>query len=125
MSALRFLILAVVIALGTVLVDWWIVPVVGLAYGLVSRRSKAPGTVAALAGAVAWGGYLAIIGFGGAPVGSFGGNLARSLELPAWLPHVATMVFPALLAGSAAYLGARVGMRPGTRPGVRPGTKRR
>lgn len=125
MSVLRFLILAVVIALGTVLVDWWIVPIVGLAYGLVSRRSRAPATVAALAGAVAWGGYLAIIGFGGAPVAAFGGNLARSLEMPVWLPHVATMVFPALLAGSAAYLGARVGARPPNRGGTRPGTKRR
>ncbi len=125
MSVLRFLILVVVIALGTVLVDWWIVPVIGLVYGLVSRRSRAPATVAAVAGAVAWGGYLAIIGFGGASVAAFGGNLARSLEMPAWLPHVATMVFPALLAGSAAYLGARVGMRPANRGGLHPGTKRR
>jgi hypothetical protein len=125
MSVLRFLILVVVIALGTVLVDWWMVPVVGLGYGLVSRKSRAPGTIAALAGALAWGGYLAIIGFGGAPVGSFGASFARSLEFPTWLPHLATMIFPALLAGSAAYLGARVGVRPGTRPGMRPRTKRR
>lgn len=125
MSVLRFLILAVGIALGTVLVDWWMVPIIGLGYGLISRGTRTPGTLAAVAGAVAWGGYLAIIGFGGAPVGSFGASLARSLEMPAWLPHLATMVFPALLAGSAAYLGARVGARPGNRGGFRPGTKRR
>lgn len=115
MSVLRFLILAVVIALGTVLVDWWVVPIIGLAYGLVSRKTHLPGAVAAFAGAVAWGGYLAIVGFGGAPVGAFGASLARSLEMPVWAPHVATLVFPALLAGTAAYLGARVGRRPGTK----------
>jgi hypothetical protein len=115
MNMLRFLILVVLIALGTVLIEWWIVPVIGLAYGMVSRKTRWPGTVAALAGAVAWGGYLAIVGLGGAPVGAFGAGLARSMELPGWSLHLATLVFPALLAGTAAYLGARVGSRPDTK----------
>jgi hypothetical protein len=33
------------------------------------------------------------------------------MQLPAWAPLVATLAFPALLAGLAAYLGARVGAR--------------
>lgn len=109
MTFLRFLILAVVIALGTVLVNWWVVPILGLVYGLASRGTRRPGTVAALAGAVAWAGYLMIVGFGGGGVAAFGGALGRSMGMPSWGPYMATMVFPALLAGPASYIGARLG----------------
>jgi hypothetical protein len=68
--------------------------------------------VAALAAAAAWGGYLAIVAFGGAPVTRFAADLAQAMTLPSWAPHVATMVFPALLAGPAAYLAARIGPQP-------------
>ena len=112
MTVFRVLILAILIALGTVLLAWWIVPVLGLVYGLVSRKTERPGSVAAAAAVLAWGGYLTIVGLGGASVGAFGRGLARSMELPGWSFHLATMVFPALLAGTAAYLGARVGRRP-------------
>lgn len=109
MSFLRFLILAIVIALGTVLVNWWVVPVLGLVYGLVSRSTRRPGMLAALAAAVAWAGYLMIVAFGGGEVGAFGGALGRSMGLPSWGPYLATMTFPALLAGPASYIGARLG----------------
>lgn len=111
MIALRLIILAAVIALGTVLLGWWAVPLVGGAYGVLARRSRLPGTTAALAGAVAWGGYLAIVLLGGAPVAEFAGRFAASLQLPAWSPIVATLTYPALLAGLASYLGARMGGR--------------
>jgi hypothetical protein len=109
MTLLRLLILAVVIALGTVLVDWWIVAIAGLAYGVLSRSTRYPGTMAAAAAVIAWGGYLALTTVGGAPVRAFGANLARSLEVPGWVPLVATLAFPAVLAGSASWLGARLG----------------
>ncbi|MCC6317793.1 MAG: hypothetical protein IT361_08890 [Gemmatimonadaceae bacterium] len=115
MGFLRFLILTMVIALGTVLVAWWVVPVAGAAYGLLGGRGR-PALVAAAAGAAAWGGYLSILSFGGAPVTRFAGDLAHAMTLPSWAPHVATLAFPALLAGSAAALTARW---------RRPDTKRR
>jgi hypothetical protein len=102
MTLLRILILAVVMALGTVLVSWWVIPLAGAVYGVVARATTRPALVAALAAAVAWGGYLSILAFSGAPVGAFAGDLARAMSLPGWAPHIATMVFPAVLAGSAA-----------------------
>lgn len=108
MAALRVIMLALGIALGTVLVAWIAVPVVALAYGLVMYRTGRPGLTAALSGALAWGGYLALASLGGAPVASFAASLASSMQLPGWAPLTATLVFPAVLAGLAAYLGARL-----------------
>lgn len=108
MTALRFTILAVVMALGTVLVQWWIVPVLAFGYGLVSRDTARPGVLAMAAAATAWGGYLGILAFGGAPVGRFGGDLAQAMQLPGVVPLFASLVYPAVLAGPAAYLGARL-----------------
>lgn len=111
MTALRLIMLSVVLALGTVLTGWWSVPAIAALYGMVSHRERRPGRTAALAAALAWGGYLAIAALGGAPVTSFGVRLAASMQLPPWAPIVATLCFPALLAGMACYLGARAGGR--------------
>ncbi len=111
MTALRILMLAIAIALGTILVGWWTVPLVALVYGVLLRGSDHPGMTAAAGGAMAWGGYLGLAIIGGAPVGSFDSSLAAAMQLPGWVPLVATLLFPALLAGLAAYLGARVGGR--------------
>jgi hypothetical protein len=111
MAAFRLLIVAIALALGTTLAGWWAVPVVALAYGVVMHRTKRPGLTAAAAGALAWGGYLLLASIGGASVRPFAAALGTSMQLPAWAPLAATLVFPALLAGLAAYLGARVGGR--------------
>ncbi|MBK8056381.1 MAG: hypothetical protein IPK33_00460 [Gemmatimonadetes bacterium] len=70
MAILRLLMLAIGIALGTVLLAWWVVPVVAAAYGFVMHRTSRPGFTAAGSGALAWGGYLALASVGGAPVGA-------------------------------------------------------
>lgn len=111
MAALRIVILAVLLALGTVLVAWWVVPVMAAVFGAITHSTRRPGLSAAAAGAIAWGGYLGIAALGGAPVGTFGVRLATSMQLPVWAPITATILFPALLAGLASYLGARAGGR--------------
>ncbi|MBK6488126.1 MAG: hypothetical protein IPF98_14990 [Gemmatimonadetes bacterium] len=111
MVFLRTLMLAVGIAIGTIMLGWWSVPVVALAYGVALRRSRFPAMTAAASGAIAWGGYLGLAMLGGAPVVRFGRELAASMQLPGWAPFTATLIFPAVLAGLAAYLGARVGGR--------------
>jgi hypothetical protein len=116
MPFLRFLILAIAIALGTVLVSWWAVPILAAVYGLLAAATKRPGLLAAVAAAAGWGGYLSILSFGGSPVTRFAGDLAHAMTLPTWAPHVVTLLFPALLAGPAAYLAAQP---------RRPRTKRR
>lgn len=116
MGTLRVIILALVIALGTVVLSWWAVPLVAAGYGVLMRRSPLPGLTAAGGGTLAWGGYLGLAMLGGAPVGSFAASLAASMQLPGWAPLTATLVYPAVLAGLAAYLGARVGGRYLTAP---------
>ena len=108
MTALRFVILAVVMALGTVLLQWWVVPAVAFGYGVVARGTARPVLLAMAAAVVAWGGYLAILSFGGAPIGRFGADLASAMQLPSAVPLLATVFFPAAMAGPAAYLGARL-----------------
>lgn len=111
MAILRAIMLAVGIALGTLLIAWWTVPVVALAFGVLMHRTARPGLTAAASGAIAWGGYLGLAAVGGASVATFANALAGSMQLPAWAPLTATLAYPALLAGSAAYLGARLGGR--------------
>jgi hypothetical protein len=106
MSALRTLLLAVLFALGTVLLGWWAVPAVAAVWGILERRTPRPGLTAAAAGAAAWGGYLAIMGLGGASVLDFGARLALSMQLPVWAPLTATLLLPALLGGTTASLAA-------------------
>ncbi|MBC7895369.1 MAG: hypothetical protein H7066_08135, partial [Cytophagaceae bacterium] len=65
MPFLRLLILAIAIALGTVLVAWWTVPILAAAYGLLAAGTKRPGLLAAAAAVAGWGGYLSILSFGG------------------------------------------------------------
>ena len=115
MSALRWLILAVAVALGTVLVAWWVVPILAAGFGFLARDSARPGFIAATAAAAGWMGYLQIVAFGGAPVVGFARDLAHAMNLPVWAPHVATLVFPALLAGPAAFLVATLVRRPDTK----------
>lgn len=111
MVLLRTLILAIVFALGTVLLGWWVVPLLAIAIGALQHGAPRPGLTAALAAALGWGGYLAVVALGGGPVTSFASSLAASMQLPGWAPLAATLVFPALLAGPAAYLGARMAGR--------------
>ena len=115
MPFLRLLILAIAIALGTVLIAWWTVPVLAAVYGLLAAGTKRPGLLAATAAAAGWGGYLSILAFGGSPVSRFAGDLAHAMTVPSWAPHVATLLFPALLAGPAAYLAAQLRRPPRTK----------
>jgi ABC-type xylose transport system permease subunit len=115
MTILRLVLLAVVIALGTVLAGWWIVPVIGAGYGVLSKSTRFPGFTAAAAGALAWGGYLSALALGGAPVGAFSARVALSMGVPAPVPALATLLLPALLAGLAAYAAARLRDSPESR----------
>jgi hypothetical protein len=100
----RVALLLVALALGTRLLGWWTVPVAGGAYGLLAATDRWPGLTAAIAAAVVWIGELAFASMTGAPIGTFGRELAVSMQLPSWAMFIVTAAFPALLAGSAAVL---------------------
>lgn len=115
MTLLRLLIVAIAVALGTVILAWWIVPITGAAYGVLARDTGRPGLIAGLGAAAGWGGYLSIVSMGGAPIFRFAGDLAHAMQLPAWAPYVATLAFAALLAGPGAVVAAELTRRPNTK----------
>lgn len=73
--------------------------VVGLAWPYRAARH------AALAGIAAWGGLLVLAILRGDDIGTLGMSLGSAMGLPGWALFVATLLYPALLASSAAWLG--------------------
>jgi len=91
--------------LGTIGLGWWTVPLLGAAWGASGPINRRLATSAALAGALAWALLLAGSAFGG-PVGQLAGTLGGIFRLPGFIVILLTLLFPALLAGSAAALAA-------------------
>jgi hypothetical protein len=76
--------------------------VVGAALGLLApaRASR----TAALAAAVAWGGVLLAATLRGDSIGTLASALGGAMGIPGWALVLATLLYPALLAASAAWL---------------------
>lgn len=92
---------------------WWALPVVGLILGLVGARRKAIGTTVAAAALVAWILLFAWSALQG-NLGNFMQALAVSMRVEPGQLLFVIIALPALLAGSAARLGA--GLRPESTP---------
>lgn len=100
---------------GTVLLGWWALPVVGLVWGALGYRGRHPGVLAALAGALAWGGLLIFVAVrvGTSDVASITGG-ALGVSAPG--VYALTVGFAALLTGSAAAVGRALRGLTGSRP---------
>jgi hypothetical protein len=96
------LLLAVAMAVGTWWLGWWAVPVIGAAWG-VARYGQHSAWTAAVAAALAWVLLLGLLALRG-PVGDLARIVGGALTLPGWVLVLATVVFPAALAGTAARL---------------------
>ena len=101
------MIVVLLASIGMVLGTWLGAPtvapiVVGLAIGLFRPRYAA--RRAAMAGALAWGGVLAVAAVRGDTVGSFAASLGGAMGAPGWAIVLATLLYPAILASSAAWL---------------------
>jgi hypothetical protein len=66
---------------------------------------------AALAALVAWGGLLLLAVARGDALGALSSTLGAAMGVPAWALFAATLLFPALLASSAAWLASLVSPR--------------
>jgi RsiW-degrading membrane proteinase PrsW (M82 family) len=91
------------IATCTWVVGWWMVPVVAGIYGFVRRDDAATPLLAGLAGMVAWGVLLAFSATG-APAGSVSDAVGRAMRVGPGPLMALTLIYPALLAASAAAL---------------------
>lgn len=101
----RIAIVALVCAFATVLFGWMSLPVLGFIYGIIDRRARARGTIAALGAALGW---LAILGAEaarGADVRMVAVEVGAVMQLPAFALVLITLAFAAVLSGTAAVLG--------------------
>lgn len=106
MRTLSVLVLAVAIGAGTVFLAWWSVPVIAFVWGLLMARTlRRPAAAAALAAALAWGVLLGVDAIDGQLYG-LGTLFGAVAKLPPALFFGLSLVFPALLAWSAAAIGA-------------------
>jgi hypothetical protein len=98
----KFILLAEAFAVATYGLGWWVVPVLAVIWGLISR-DPAKARFAALAAAVGWG-TLLLLDVTRGPVGVMGSQLAGVMKLPGVALYLLTLIFPALLAWCAATL---------------------
>ena len=104
--ATRIVVVALVCALATRWLGWMSLPFVGFIYGVADRRARVPGTIAAIGAALGW---LAILGAEaarGADVRAVAERVGAVLSVPGFVFALITVAFAAVLAGTAAVLGA-------------------
>ena len=112
-----FLLLVAAFALGS-WVGWWTVPAVAALWGWQRPSVPRPILAAALAAPLAWGVWLAVDAVrGGGAAGVLAGELASVMRLPAPALVLITLLFPALLAWSAAAVACRAAGLFGSRTG--------
>ena len=98
---------AVAIVLGTALgAPTLTAVIVGAAIGYL--RPVRAARNAAAAGAVGWGGLLVVAAIRGGAIDSLSGKLGEILGMPGVVMIIATMLYPAVLAASAAWLVATI-----------------
>ena len=104
-AIVKYVLLAEGFAVATFALGWWTVPVVAALWTLFTKGREVPIYVA-IAAAGGWASLLVLDAVRG-PVGRMAEQLGAVMGLPAWLLYVVTMLFPALLAWSAAAIVRR------------------
>ncbi len=109
-SVIKLILLAEAFAVATFALGWWTVPVVAAAWAAYSTDDNR----ARIAALCAMGGWATLLGldFARGPVGTMGTQLGGVMNLPPTVLYILTLVFPALLAWSAATLVPRIRKRP-------------
>ena len=101
---LAVVVLAAAMALGTWWLGWWVVPVLGAAWG-AARYGAYPSATAGVAAALGWMGLVGIAALQG-PMGGVSRMVGGVLSVPGWVPLALTALFPAGLAAASARVSA-------------------
>lgn len=101
--------LAEAFAVATHALGWWTVPLIAAAWALADR-APIVGRFTALCAAGGWGTLLLLDAAKG-PVGNMAARLGGVMGVPAVLLYALTLLFPALLAWSAARMSAGLFLR--------------
>jgi len=96
---------ALAVALGTWLIGWTAPLLWGALAGLFWSAQR-PARTAALQGAAGWGLILVSMAARGQPVGLLASRLAGAMQVPVWALILVTLIFPAVLGASTAWLAA-------------------
>ena len=107
-QAAAFLVLTLAFAAASML-GWWAIPATAALWGLLRPMARRPALFAAASAALAWTAWLLVDGL--SPRGDFSGlatRLAGIFSLPAPALLAITVIFAALLSGSAAYVAGAI-----------------
>jgi hypothetical protein len=107
MRPLRLLGLGLLAAVGTVLLGWWVVPLIGAGRGVARRPGSWPALEAGLSAGLGWGVLLGWVATRG-PLWRLAGDVGGLFGLPPAGLIGITLLFGGLLAGSAAALASAV-----------------
>ncbi|MGD2134847.1 MAG: hypothetical protein PVF27_01755 [Gemmatimonadales bacterium] len=106
-TALRVAMLALAFALGTWVVGWWAVPVLGLVWGAIASRASHPSRTAGASATLGWAMLLLWLGTQG-PVWYVAQRVGPVLALPGWLFLGLTLIFPGVMALAAAAVAGEI-----------------
>jgi hypothetical protein len=99
----RLVLLATAFAIGTWVLGWWAVPLIGAVYAAISSAQRSSAIVSGVAAMLGWGALLAIDASRG-PIAALTAELAGILQLrPAGI-YAVTLAYPGLLAITAAVV---------------------
>ncbi len=104
---MTLLVLAGAMAVGTAALGWWAVPALGLAYGAWRSADRTAAATAGISALLAWGALMAWNWWAG-PVSELSVSLGAIMGLPGRALLLATLLFPAVLASTAAVVGAAI-----------------
>ena len=99
---IKYVLLAEAFAVATFALGWWAVALVGALWGLFSRDARRARN-AGIAASAGWLTLLVLDAVRG-PVSVMAEQLGRVMKVPAAALYLITLLFPALLAWSAAVL---------------------
>ena len=100
-STVKVALLAAAFAVATVALGWWTVPVLSAAWGIAARGDDRSTLTAGVSAALAWGALLALFAMG-APIADVASKVGAIMKVGGVGLVALTLVFPALLAASAA-----------------------
>ncbi len=95
--------LAVAIALGTLVMGWWTVPALGVIWGLIARERERPQVVVATAAAIGWALLILWMSAQG-PTGAVARRVAGVLDVPPVTFFAMTVAYPTIVAWAAAVI---------------------
>ena len=110
-STIRMVLLAAAFAVATLALGWWTVPVLGAAWGIAARAGGRTVLTAGTCAALGWGALLALFAMG-APIADVASKVGAIMKVGGVGLVVLTLVFPALLAGSAAGVTSALRTQP-------------